>query len=719
MIPASEFLRPELERLDQLIGTEVRRMRARYELSQDELGGLLVTDAQVDALLVSTRGAIDRKSRPDIAAARAADQDSRWAYVALTLELDDDERDLLLICAAPELFATYEPIYAYLNDNADRRWPTIELAVRLLARDEAHALLLRGMLLPAGKLLATGMLETVEQKGLPRSQRPLRLAPPVADWLRGLAYSDERLVGLARYGALEPRMPDAALPAALAAVLPGVTQRLRARDTIPVALMVGASAAEAQLYAEELFARAERLTITLSLAALARHATPAEALKAATLQAKLLGLGVILLCDEPPSLQPDNPVPSNAAALRGFIRSLHAVAIAADPAADAAPMLGNLPLLRIELPQLQPGQRTALWEALLAENPRCAETPDLALLASVADRFALSPERVLQAASSAVELAELEGKSSPDRGHLYAAARAASQGGTGPGTSLVRTSYGWDDLILSAELEDRLEDIIAAIERRALVLDQWGMARHTGGERGIAIMFAGPSGTGKTMAAAVMADRLQLDLHKINIGAIMSKYIGETEKNLDAAFEAARAANALLFIDEADALLGKRSEARSAQDRYANVEVAYLLQKMETYDGIVIMATNLPRNIDDAFARRVQYVVTFPIPDMATRERMWRGMLTDEIPHDQQIDIAFLARQFELTGGEIRNVMLDAAYRAARSSVPIDFGDLLQAVARLYAKRGTVLTAVDLREHYPLLADGRRRSAGYEPMGSA
>lgn len=714
-----DFLRPELERLDILIEAEVRRMRARYELSQDELRGLHVTDAQVDALLTSHRPSAEPRPHPEIAEARASDLTSRWAHLALTLELDDDERDLLLVCAAPELFASYEPIYAYLNDDAARRWPTIELAVRLLARDEPHALALRGMLLPTGRLLATGLLDTIEQKSSPRAQRPLRLAPPIADWLRGLAYSDERLVGLTRYGAFEPRLPDAALPAALAAILPGVTQRLQAHDTIPVALMVAASSTEALFYAEELFARAERLAIVLSLAALGTHAAPAEVLKAATLQAQLLGRGVIIHVDEPSSLPPEKPGLPNAAALRGFIRSLDAVAIAADPAVDTAPMLGNLPLLRIELPDLRPGQRAALWQSLLTDNPRCAETPDMALLASVADRFALPPERVLQAASSAIELAELEGKASPGQDQLYAAARSASLGGSGPGTSLVRTSYGWDDLILPAELADRLEDIVGAIERRSLVLDQWGMARRTGGERGIAIMFAGPSGTGKTMAASVMSDRLQLDLHKINIGSIMSKYIGETEKNLDAAFDAARRANAVLFIDEADALLGKRSETRSAQDRYANVEVAYLLQKMESHDGIVIMATNLPRNIDDAFARRLHYVVTFPVPDITTRERLWRGMLSGDVPHDRELDFAFLARQFDLTGGEIRNIVLDAAYRAARSDEPIGLGDLLRAVSRLYTKRGEVLTAADLREHYALLAEERPPIAKYGTMGSA
>src|SRR6185503_13735567 len=169
---------------------------------------------------------------------------------------------------------------------------------------------------------------------------------------------------------------------------------------------------------------------------------------------------------------------------------------------------------------------------------------------------------------------------------------------------------------------------------------------------------------GKTMAAGLIALSVGMDLHRLELAAVVSKYIGETEKNLDRAFDAARRANAVLFIDEADALLGKRSQVKDAHDRYANVEIAYLLQKMEDHDGVVIVATNLAQNIDEAFSRRMQYVIDFPLPDAASRERLWRGMFPDSAPVADDIDFGFLGRQFELSGGDIRNVVLDAAFRA-------------------------------------------------------
>jgi SpoVK/Ycf46/Vps4 family AAA+-type ATPase len=194
-----------------------------------------------------------------------------------------------------------------------------------------------------------------------------------------------------------------------------------------------------------------------------------------------------------------------------------------------------------------------------------------------------------------------------------------------------------------------------------------------------------------------------MDLHRLELAAVVSKYIGETEKNLDRAFDAARRANAILFIDEADALLGKRSEVKDAHDRHANVEIAYLLQKMEDHDGVVIVATNLAGNLDEAFSRRMQFVIDFPLPDAGGRERLWRGMLPPALPLAGDIDFPFLARQFVLAGGDIRNVVLDAAYAAAADAAPLSMRHLLQAVARQQAKRGRAMDRAQLREYAPLL----------------
>jgi len=724
VIGPMDALKPELDRLDVLIEAEIRRMRARYELSQQELLGLHVSDEQVDALLAANERRTQPRVRPSIRVVRGSDDQSRWSLLGTTLGLSDDERDLVLLCAAPEIEPNYEPIYAYLNDDAARRWPTIDLAVRVLTRDASHAAALRGLLLPTARLASLGLVKVMGvASDTQRSRRALRLATPVSDWLRGLSYADDRLTTIIQFGALEQRFPDIALPTSLSAVLPGLAPKLLAREPIPNVLLVAPAAREALLYGEELFARAHRLAMIISLSGLATHPSPADAIDAAALQASLLNLAVIIHFDDESS-EPNQGLPAIVAGLvRRLIHRLPTVVIAAGPGADVAAALGDISLLRVDLPELHPQERAQLWRLSLTADPRCARAPGAKDLAAVADRFNLGPDRVIQAAETAIELAELAGKASPNKDMLFSAARMVSMDGAAPGSTVVRTNYDWNDLILPIEVKERLEDVIAAIDHRSLVLDEWGLARRTGGERGIAIMLAGPSGTGKTMAASVLARRLHIDLQKINIGSVMSKYIGETEKNLDKCFETARRTNSILFIDEADALLGKRSEVRSPQDRYANVEVSYLLQKMETFDGIIIIATNLPRNIDDAFSRRMHYVINFPLPDAATRERLWRGMLADNIPCRETIDFPFLARQFDLSGGEIRNIVLDAAYTAARWGESLSFAQLLRAISRQYTKRGQVLTATDLREHQALLVENiprkPRRARSVRRSGTA
>jgi SpoVK/Ycf46/Vps4 family AAA+-type ATPase len=233
-----------------------------------------------------------------------------------------------------------------------------------------------------------------------------------------------------------------------------------------------------------------------------------------------------------------------------------------------------------------------------------------------------------------------------------------------------------------------------------------GFERRIAYGKGLKALFAGASGTGKTMTAGVMARELGLDLYKIDLSAVVSKYIGETEKNLDRIFRAANCSNAILFFDEADALFGKRSETKDAHDRYANIEVAYLLQKVEDYEGVVILASNLSKNIDEAFSRRMHYVVEFPLPDESHRERLWRGMFPPEVPLAKDIDFPFLAQQFSLAGGDIRNVALDAAFLAAQDGKVITMKQLVRAMARQMMKQGRIPSPIDFKQYHALIVEG-------------
>ena len=261
----------------------------------------------------------------------------------------------------------------------------------------------------------------------------------------------------------------------------------------------------------------------------------------------------------------------------------------------------------------------------------------------------------------------------------------------------IRPSRGWDDIVLSPDRKQLLREIVERYRLGDAVYDEWGFSATP--SRGQVALFSGPSGTGKTLAAEIVAGELGLDLFKLDLSAVVSKYIGETEKNLDQVFDAAKAGNVVLFFDEADSLFGKRSEVRDARDRYANIEVSYLLQRLEAYDGLVTLATNFEKNIDDAFLRRLHVRIEFTIPDELERKAIWEHNLPAGAPLAADVDLSFLAGRFELSGGSIRNAALQAAFLGAAGDGVIDMACLVGAVAREYQKLGRLLKSVDFEPY--------------------
>jgi SpoVK/Ycf46/Vps4 family AAA+-type ATPase len=253
---------------------------------------------------------------------------------------------------------------------------------------------------------------------------------------------------------------------------------------------------------------------------------------------------------------------------------------------------------------------------------------------------------------------------------------------------LVPAVYEWEDLVLPPQTLRRLADLAAAIRHRHQVFDAWAFGRLHGGHASVRAIFSGPSGTGKTMAASVLALDLGLELYRVDLSTVVSKYVGETEKNLERVLAAAEHSNALLLFDEAEALFGKRSEVRDAHDRYANIEIAFLLQRIESYEGVLLLSTNLAGNLDDAFHRRIHFHVEFPVPDEAARRRLWERAIPDSAPIDEDVDPSFLAGMFPMTGGEIRSATLAAAFMAADEGAPIGMSHLMRALARQRRQQG-------------------------------
>lgn len=243
----------------------------------------------------------------------------------------------------------------------------------------------------------------------------------------------------------------------------------------------------------------------------------------------------------------------------------------------------------------------------------------------------------------------------------------------------------WDLLVLPSEQKELLHQITEQVSKRKRVYEDWGFRERMNRGLGISALFAGESGTGKTMAAEVIANDLELDLFRIDLSAVISKYIGETEKNLRKLFDAAEDSGAILFFDEADALFGKRSEVKDSHDRYANIEINYLLQRMEGYRGLAILATNMKSALDKAFVRRLRFIVDFPFPGVEERKEIWRKVFPPETPVDEGVVFQFLAKH-PLTGGSIHNVALNAAFLAAQEGGPVTMPLLLTAARTEFKK---------------------------------
>ena len=376
------------------------------------------------------------------------------------------------------------------------------------------------------------------------------------------------------------------------------------------------------------------------------------------------------------------------------------------------PEVDCTPWQRVELELDVPDTagRLRLWRHYLDHAPLASAVS----LETLAIKFALTPGQIAAGAGEAERLRQWEGARQLDEELLHRACRTQLSHSLGKMASRVNAAYTWDDLILPPEQKRRLRNACAQVEYRHRVYDQWGFGKKVAYGRGLSMLFTGPPGTGKTMAAQVMANRLGLELYKVDLSGVLSKYVGETEKQLGAVFDEVKKSQSILFFDEADALFGKRSETKDSHDRYANVQTSYLLQKMEEYDGIVILASNFLQNFDEAFKRRIKFIIDFTLPDRDRREQIWRSVLPADLPRDEDLDFDFLARSFELSGSSIKNIAVSAAFLAAEEGVPMGMVHLLLATQAEQNKTGKNLGSEELGEYYPQVQAHLKSISGQE-----
>lgn len=714
---AGEHLLAELQPLRLLLQRQALRLRAAGLLAEDAFRGLYIPDAEIDALLRNDAGgallpfdwngesrnstllaeltAQLRAENEEMAAASVrAGVDLPLVRLARRCSLSRDEADALLICAAPELDLGYETLYAYVQNDITKKHPTVDLVLALLSPDWEGRMACRPIFAEDRPLLRYGLVRFMDdpQERDPSSLgRFLKVDERVVNELLGDGAIDRRLLPFT--GVAEPACApeDDALPEPIRARLLRAARSFRPGEVI---VTVTGTDERTRRSAVELVCAEYGLRLVHCDLGRAREAEDQIDALASRLvrEAVLRHAGVYLHGFEGVEAADRNVVRQAAAVVRAFAGCGLPLFLAGELEGEDPG-----PTVRIDIPLPDAALRRRLWARAL----RLDGEPSPADL--VAETFTLTAGQIERAAEGARRHALLEGRSAVTQEDLRRAAREQSHSGLRRLAQKIDPRYGWEDIILPPRTMRQLREVRASIAHRHAVYVGWGFARKLSLGRGINVLFYGPSGAGKTMAAQVLAHELGLDLYRIDLSMVVSKYIGETEKNLGTIFREARTSNAILFFDEADALFGKRSEVKDAHDRYANIEVAYLLQQMEEYDGTVVLATNLSKNLDDAFARRMHHTVEFPFPDAAYRERIWHAVFPPEAPLAEDIDVPFLARQFELAGGNIRNVALAAAFMAAEGGGPIEMAHLIGGTARELQKMGKLPSQSDFQGYYALI----------------
>jgi SpoVK/Ycf46/Vps4 family AAA+-type ATPase len=712
------YLQIELERLRLILQRRIIWLRANWKHDPlQQYQGMVISDTHVDWLLSAkdlkaeerfynedkscsqitlSITNLEKKCKEFKQAMLRTGQSPALTVLSDIFGLSAFETDTLLLCLAPELDPAFERLYAYIQDDLTKKYATPHLALTLFERPDMHF----GFtcFLPNAPLRYFRMvvLETTQQQGCVTFAHPLSIDEQTCHYICGKSYISEQVQEVLH---------------SASSIIPPLVNNHKITDTIeqqvhsilrngklPCINLIGLPDNGQKSLAGELCKNLGYQLLEINI-----DKIPADLVKQKELIRLLEREALLLRFAYYINISDTDSEKDNVKILNNIIENIYTLIII-----DSKDRWQTRrESLTVHVPEINSPERKNIWQSALSTISAAGSEN---ILEEIVQQFEFGPEAIASVITSAKMQAKKPAKSNKHQitdEQLWNLCSDYTAGSMDELARQITTSYTWDDIVLPADIKKQLQELSNQVMNRSTVYDKWGFSKYLIRGKGITALFSGQSGTGKTMAAEILSNQGNSDstrvfkLYRIDLASIVSKFIGETEKNLKKVFDVAERSGVILFFDEADALFGKRTEIKDSHDRYANLEINYLLQRMEDYKGLAILATNNKNYLDNAFTRRLRFIIDFPFPDTTIRKQIWQKIFPEKVPLNG-IDYDALAR-LEISGGSIKNIAVNTAFLAAGVNKPVSMPLIMHAARREYAKINKMISESEFGKYYQLI----------------